>query len=65
MEVVSLLLFGGGEAMHIHVIGCVNGSWIELQNKFCSAFFPLSRICVLRTEILTFRQKDKELIGVA
>ena len=27
---------------YIHVIGCVNGSWIELRNRFCSAFFPLS-----------------------
>ena len=50
---------------HIRVVSCVNGSWIELRNRFCSAFFPLSRICALRTEILTFRQNDKELIGVA
>ena len=39
----------------------MNGSWIELRNRFCSVFFPLSQI---RTEILTFRQNDKELIGV-
>jgi len=50
---------------YIRVIGCVNGSWSQLWNRFCSAFFPLSRICFLRTEILTFRQNDKELIGVA
>jgi hypothetical protein len=49
----------------IHVVGCVNGSWIELQNRFCSAFFLLSRICALRTEVLTFHQNDKELISVA
>ena len=46
-------------------MGCVNGSWIELRDRFCSAFFLLSRICALRTEILTFRQNDKESIGVA
>ena len=43
----------------------LNGSWIEVRDIFCSAFFPLSRICALRTEILTFRQNDKESIGVA
>ena len=43
----------------------VNGSWIELRDKFCSAFFPLSRICALRTEILTLRLHNKESIGVA
>jgi len=46
-------------------MGCVNGSWIELRDRFCSVFFPLSRICTLGTEILTFRQNDKESIGVA
>ena len=50
---------------HIRVVSCVNGSWIELWNRFCSAFFLLPRICALRTEILTFRQNGKELIGVA
>jgi len=43
----------------------VNGSCTEIQDRFCSAFFPLSRICALRTEILTFRQNNKESIGVA
>ena len=43
----------------------MNGNWIELWNIFCSTFFPLSCICALQTEILTFRQNDKELIGVA
>ena len=46
---------------YIRVVGCMNGSWIELRNRFCSVFFPLSQI---RTEILTFHQNDKELISV-
>ena len=38
-----------GEAMqwYICVVGCVNGSWTELRDRFYSAFFPLSRICAL------------------
>ena len=58
-------LSGEVKQWYIHVIGCVNGSWIELRDRFCSVFFPLSRICALRTEILTFCQNDKESIGVA
>ena len=50
---------------YIRVVGCMNGSWNELRNRFCYAFFSLSRICILRTEVLTFRQNDKESIGVA
>ena len=49
----------------VRVVGCANGSWIELPDRFCSPFFPLSRICALQMEILTFRQSDKESIGVA
>ena len=40
-------LSGEAKQWYIHVVGCVNGSWIELWDKFCSAFFPLSRICAL------------------
>ena len=58
-------LSGEAKQWYIRVVGCVNGSWIELRDRFCSAFFPLLRICALRTEILTFRQNDKESIGVA
>ena len=54
-------LSGEAKQWYIRVVGCMNGSWIELRNRFCSVFFPLSQI---RTEILTFRQNDKELIGV-
>ena len=58
-------LSGEAKQWYIRVVGCVNGNWIELRDRICSAFFPLSRICALRMEILTFRQNDKESIGVA
>ena len=58
-------LSGEAKQWYIRVVGCVNGNWIELWDRFCSAFFLLSRICALRMEILTFRQNDKESIGVA
>ena len=46
-------------------IGKVAGDWEELRNRFCLAFFPISRIAALRQEILNFQQKEKETIGVA
>ena len=62
---IPFSLSGEAKQSYIRVVGYVNGSWIELRDRFCSAFSPLSRICALRTEILTFRQNDKESIGVA
>jgi hypothetical protein len=41
-------------------IGKVAGDWEELRNRFCLAFFPISRITALRQEILNFQQKEKE-----
>ena len=35
-------------------IGKVAGDWEELRNRFCLAFFPISRIAALRQEILNF-----------
>ena len=43
----------------------VNGEWKELRDRFCLAFFPISRIASLRKEILDFHQDEKETIGVA
>ena len=67
MEVVSFLPFEGGEAM-VHSCRRLcewKLDWTSGRDIFCSAFFLLLGICVLRTKILTFRQNDKELIGVA
>jgi hypothetical protein len=46
-------------------IRCANRDQNDLRDWFCLAFFPLSRICTLRAEILTFHQNEKESIGVA
>ncbi len=44
-------------------VGCVNGSWEKLQDRFCLAFFPVTRITALRVEILSFKQIKNESIG--
>ena len=45
---------------YAHTVISVNGGWDELRDKFCLAFFPISRIITLYLEILTFQQKEKE-----
>ena len=50
---------------YTHSVGSVNGQWSQLRDKFCLAFFPLSRIASLRREILGFQQSEKESIGAA
>jgi hypothetical protein len=48
-------LLGRVKQCYDHTVGAVNGNWDELQDKFCLAFFPLSRIAALRIEVLTFQ----------
>ena len=50
---------------YAHNVGKVNGEWEELRDRFCLAFFPISRIASLRKEILDFLQDEKESIGAA
>ena len=41
------------------------GTGMNLKDKFCLAFFPMSRIGSLPREILDFEQNEKESIGAA
>ena len=50
---------------YAHNVGKVNGEWEELQDRFCLAFYPISRIASPRKEILNFHQDEKESIGAA
>ena len=50
---------------YAHNVGKVNREWEELRNRFCLAFFPISRIASLRKEILDFCQDEKESLGAA
>ena len=43
----------------------MNGDWDELKDKFCLAFFPMSRIDSLLRAVLDFEQYEKESIGAA
>ena len=50
---------------YAHNIGKVNGEWDELRDKFCLAFFPISRIASLQKQILDLCQDKKESLGAA
>ena len=58
-------LIENAKRWYSHIIGCVHGNWIELRDKFCSSFFPLSRIRALQAKVLTFHKRDKESIVLA
>jgi hypothetical protein len=38
-------------------IGCRQGDWEALSSSFCLNFFPISRVVILRLEVLSFTQK--------
>ncbi len=46
-------------------VRCINGSWEKLRDRFCLAFFPVTRITALRVEILSFQQIKNDSIGAA
>jgi hypothetical protein len=48
----------------LHVSSCY-GSWVILKDQFYFTFSPLSKIIVLRNEVLNFAQKEGESLGVA
>jgi hypothetical protein len=41
------------------------GDWEALCSSFCLQFFPISRVVRLRLEVLSFKQKKKESLGMA
>jgi hypothetical protein len=58
-------LTGKAKQWYTFAIGNANGDWDELKDKFCLAFFPMSRIGSLPRAILNFKQREKESIGLA
>ena len=43
----------------------MKGDWETLYSKFCLAFFPISRVVSHRFEVLSFKQKEQESLGVS
>ena len=56
-----------GRAKHWYTrtVGSVQGDWEALCSSFCLSFFPISGVVSLRIEVLSFKHKEKEYLGVA
>ena len=56
-----------GKAKHWYnlTIESRQGDWEALCSSFCLEFFSISRVVRLRLEVLSFRQKKKESLGMA
>ena len=44
-------------------IGSRQGDWEALCSSFCLQFFPISRVVSLRSEVLSFKHKEKESLS--
>ena len=56
-----------GRAKHWYkqTLGSRQGDWEALCSSFCLNFFPISRVVSLRSEVLSFKQEEKESLGMA
>ena len=56
-----------GKAKHWYnlTIGSRQGDWEALCSSFCLHLFPISRVVSLHLEILSFKQEEKESLGMA
>jgi hypothetical protein len=64
----KLFLFSlTGKARHwyFRTVGSVQGDWGTLRSSFCLHFFPILFVVKLRTKVLTFKQEEKESLGMA
>jgi hypothetical protein len=45
-------------------IGSRQRDWEALSSCFCLQFFPISRVVSLHSEVLSFKQEEKESLGM-
>jgi hypothetical protein len=57
-------LIGKAKYWYNLTIGSRQGDWEALCSSFCLHFFPISRVVKLRLEVLSFKQKKKESLGM-
>ena len=61
----SFSLTGKTKCWYNLTIESRQGDWEALCSSFCLQFFPISRVVKLCLEVLSFRQKKKESLGMA
>ena len=65
MEALSFLYDRKAKRWYKLTIGSRQGDWEALCSSFCLNFFPISRLVNLRSEVLSFKQEEKESLGMA
>ena len=58
-------LIGKAKQWYTNAVGSMNGDWEDLKDKFCLAFFLMTRTVSLQRAIIDFEQYEKESIGSA
>ena len=56
---------GLAKLWYTRTVESVQGEWEALQAKFFLTFFPISRVTHLRIEVLSFKKRENESLGVA
>ena len=56
---------GNAKRWYTLTIGSTQGDWEALCSSFCLQFFPISKVVKLHSEVLTFKEKKKESLGMA
>ena len=58
-------LMGKAKCWYKLTIGSRQGDWEALCSSFSLHFFPISRVVSLRSEVLPFKQEEKESLAMA
>ena len=58
-------LTGKAKRLYNLTIGSRQGDWEAMFSSFYLQFFPISRVVRLHSEVLSFKQKKKESLGIA
>ena len=58
-------MMGKAKRWYKLTIGSRQGDWEALCSSFCLQLFPISRVVSLCSEVLSFKQKEKESLGMA
>ena len=64
-KLFAFSLMGKAKRWYNRTIKSRQGDWETLCSSFCLQFFPISRVVRLRLEVLSFRQKKKDSLGMA
>jgi hypothetical protein len=58
-------LTGRAKVWYKKTIGSMQGDWEVLCSNFCLYFFPIFRVVSLCLEVLSFKEEEKESLGMA